>query len=101
MSEHFQLLPLYDVEDRIEELVDCALAEGETRCVVLTNDIDADMFVTDELNSIKESVRKMVIFPELNVPISSNRRGQVAAQFAAINEEAARAINQATAVGRR
>ena len=43
----------HDVEDRIEELVDFALDEKETHCIALTNDIDADMFVTDEFNSIK------------------------------------------------
>lgn len=43
----------HDVEDRIEDSLDDALDDGEIHCIALANAIDADMFVTDEFNSIK------------------------------------------------
>lgn len=51
----------HDVEDRIEELIDYTLDEGETHCIALTNDIEADMFVTDEFNSIKFQLISLAI----------------------------------------
>lgn len=44
-------LTTHDVGDRVDDLRGYALDEGEIHCIVLTNDIDADMFVTDEFNS--------------------------------------------------
>ena len=51
----------HNVEDRIEDLIDYALDDGETHCIALTNDIEADMFVTDEFNSIKFQLISLAI----------------------------------------
>lgn len=51
----------HNVQNRIDDEFDYALDEGETHCIALTNDIDADMFVTDEFNSIKFQLISLVI----------------------------------------
>lgn len=56
-----QWVAAHDVEDRIEEPLDDALDEGEIHCIALTNAIDADMFVTDEFNSIKFQLISLAI----------------------------------------
>lgn len=56
-----QWLTTHDVEDRIQDLLEYPLDDGETHCIVLTNDIDAEMFVTDEFNSVKFQLISLAI----------------------------------------
>lgn len=51
----------HDVGDRVDAHLDYALDEGETHCIALANDIAADMFVTDEFNSIKFQLISLAI----------------------------------------
>lgn len=51
----------HDVQDRIDDLLDYALDEGETHCIALSNEINADMFVTDEFNSVKFQLLSLAI----------------------------------------
>lgn len=51
----------HDVADRIADLRGYALDQGERHCIALTNDIDTDMFVTDEFNSTKFQLISLAI----------------------------------------
>ncbi len=51
----------HDGQDRIDDLLDYGLDKGETHCIALANSIDADMFVTDEFNSIKFQLLSLAI----------------------------------------
>lgn len=43
----------HDGDEYVVDPLDQALDEGESQCIALANDLDADMFVTDEFNSFK------------------------------------------------
>lgn len=54
-------MTVHDPEDRIADPLNHALDEGETHGIALSNDIDADMFVTDEFNSFKYQLVSLAI----------------------------------------
>lgn len=51
----------HEMEGRIEDLRGFPLDNGELHCIALTNDIDADLFVTDEFNSTKYQLISLAI----------------------------------------
>ncbi|WP_115864421.1 hypothetical protein [Halorussus litoreus] len=44
-------LTVHEVESGLDEPLEDGLDEGESRAIRLTNDLDADLFVTDEFNN--------------------------------------------------
>jgi hypothetical protein len=44
-------LTTYDVDDRTDEPLNYGLDRGESDCIWLANELDADLFVTDEFNT--------------------------------------------------
>lgn len=44
-------LTTHDVEDRAEEPFDYGLDRGESDCIWLANELEADLFITDEFNT--------------------------------------------------
>src|SRR6056297_726105 len=44
-------LTTHDVDDRLDEPLDYGLDEGESRAIWLANELDTEMFVSDEFNT--------------------------------------------------